>query len=86
MDIESVVENKSIQLLLKALHFGASDLHLLPTNDNYAIYFRKYGKLFPAGNIPFELGERMISYFKFLSSLDISEKESLKAGPFRGNF
>lgn len=86
MDIESVVENKSIQLLLKALHFGASDLHLLPTNDNYAIYFRKYGKLFPAGNIPFELGERMISYFKFLSSLDISEKRKPQSGSFQREF
>ncbi len=86
MDIESVVETKSEQLLLKALHFGASDLHLLPTSDNYAVHFRKYGKLFPAGNIPFELGERIISYFKFLSSLDISEKRKPQSGSFQKEF
>lgn len=83
MDIESVVENKSIQLLVRAIHFGASDLHILPTTEYYKIHFRKYGKLFPAGNIPFELGDRMISFFKFLSSLDISEKRKPQSGSFQ---
>ncbi|RKQ15768.1 competence type IV pilus ATPase ComGA [Ureibacillus endophyticus] len=85
MDIESVVENKSIQLLVRAIHFGASDLHILPTTEYYKIHFRKYGKLFPAGNIPFELGDRMISFFKFLSSLDISEKRKPQSGSFQKN-
>ena len=85
MDIESVVENKSIQLLVRAIHFGASDLHILPTTEHYKIYFRKYGKLFPAGNIPFELGDRFITFFKFLSSLDISEKRKPQSGSFQKN-
>lgn len=86
MDIESVVENKSTQLLLKALHFGASDIHLVPQNDDYSIHFRKYGKLFPTSHIPFELGDRIISYFKFLSSLDISEKRKPQSGSFQKEF
>lgn len=86
MDIESVVENKSMQLLLRAIHFGASDIHVLPTNECYAIYFRKYGKLFPAGKNPFEFGDRMISYFKFLSALDISEKRKPQSGSFQKSF
>lgn len=86
MDIESVVESKSVQLLMKAIHFGASDLHLVPTRDDYSIHFRKYGKLFPAGNIPNELGDRIISFFKFLSSLDISEKRKPQSGSFQKEF
>jgi len=83
MDIESVVENKSMQLLLKALHFGASDIHIVPQQDDYSIHFRKYGKLFPTSNMPFELGDRIISFFKFLSSLDISEKRKPQSGSFK---
>ncbi|QCR32847.1 competence type IV pilus ATPase ComGA [Lysinibacillus sp. SGAir0095] len=83
MEIESVVENKSVQLLLKALHFGASDIHIVPGQDSYSIHFRKYGKLFPTSNLPNELGDRIISYFKFLSSLDISEKRKPQSGSFQ---
>lgn len=86
MDIESVVETKSLQLLDKAIHFGASDLHILPTTADYMIHFRRYGKLFPAGSIPFDLGDRMISYFKFLSSLDISERRKPQSGSFQRDF
>lgn len=82
LDVESVVETKSNQLLLKALHFGASDIYIEPATNQYIIHFRKYGKLFPAGHYPIHLGERIISYFKFKSSLDISEKRKPQSGSF----
>lgn len=82
MNVESVVETKSTQLLLKALHFGASDIHIVPQQNNYSTHFRKYGKLFPSSEMPFELGDRIISFFKFLSSLDISEKRKPQSGTF----
>ncbi|HWL13410.1 MAG TPA: competence type IV pilus ATPase ComGA [Ureibacillus sp.] len=83
MEVESVVESKSMQLLLKALHFGASDIHIVPQQDNYSIHFRKYGKLFPSSNMPTEIGDRIISFYKFLSSLDISEKRKPQSGSFQ---
>lgn len=83
LDVELVVENRSEQLLLKALMFGASDIHIVPTNRNYSIHFRKYGKLFNGGGVSEDLGTRMISYFKFLSSLDISEKRKPQSGSFQ---
>ncbi|WP_052130289.1 competence type IV pilus ATPase ComGA [Ureibacillus sinduriensis] len=83
MEIESVVENKSMQLLLKALHFGASDIHIIPGQASYSIHFKKYGKLFPTSNLPIELGDRIISFFKFLSALDISEKRKPQSGSFQ---
>lgn len=82
-NFESVVEQKSEQLLLKAFHFGASDLHLVPEREKYAIYFRKFGKLIQAGELPLLLAERIITYFKFLSSLDISEKRKPQSGSFQ---
>nr|WP_269748796.1 competence type IV pilus ATPase ComGA [Lysinibacillus timonensis] len=83
LNVETVVESKSEQLLFKGLTFGASDIHIVPTSDNYTVHFRKYGKLFNAGNITIDLGNRIISYFKFLSSLDISEKRKPQSGSFQ---
>jgi len=82
LNVESVIETKSTQLLLKALHFGASDIYIEPAPKQYNIQFRKYGKLFPAGHFPIDLGDRIISYFKFKSSLDISEKRKPQSGSF----
>lgn len=80
---ESIVEQKSEQLLLKAFHFGASDIHLVPDHERYTIYFRKFSRLIPAGELPLLLAERIVTYFKFLSSLDISEKRKPQSGSFQ---
>lgn len=82
MELETVVTERSEKLLMKACHFGASDIHLLPTKDNYAILFRKFGKLIQAGTLTNDLGMRIITYFKFLSALDISEKRKPQSGSF----
>lgn len=82
-NFETVVEQKCEQLLLKAYHFGASDLLLVPGNKRYQVYFRKYDKLLQAGELPNELAERMISYYKFLAALDISERRKPQSGSFQ---
>ncbi|MFG3433573.1 competence type IV pilus ATPase ComGA [Lysinibacillus fusiformis] len=82
-NFEMVVEQKCEQLLLKAYHFGATDLLLVPSNINYRIYFRKYDKLLHAGELPNDLAERMISYYKFLAQLDISERRKPQSGSFQ---
>ncbi|KOS68071.1 competence protein ComG [Lysinibacillus contaminans] len=82
-NFESVVEQKCEQLLLKAYHFGASDLLLVPEDGMYLIYFRKYDKLLQAGELPYDLAERIISYYKFLSALDISERRKPQSGSFQ---
>ncbi|HWI48199.1 MAG TPA: competence type IV pilus ATPase ComGA [Rummeliibacillus sp.] len=83
---ETIIEQKSVQLLQKALQFGASDLHLMPTNNQYEIYYRKFGQLISAGHLPLDIGDRMISYLKYLSSLDISEKRKPQSGSFEQKF
>ncbi|AJK87183.1 MULTISPECIES: competence type IV pilus ATPase ComGA [Lysinibacillus] len=82
-NFEMVVEQKCEQLLLKAYHFGATDLLLVPSNLNYRIYFRKYDKLLHAGELPNDLADRMISYYKFLAQLDISERRKPQSGSFQ---
>ncbi|WP_223556161.1 competence type IV pilus ATPase ComGA [Lysinibacillus sphaericus] len=81
-NFETVVEQKCEQLLLKAYNFGASDLLLVPESIHYRIYFRKYDRLLQAGELPHDLAERMISFYKFLAALDISERRKPQSGAF----
>ena len=82
-NFETVVEQKCEQLLLRAYHFGASDLLLVPEMERYRLYFRKYDKLLQAGELPNDLAERMISFYKFLAALDISERRKPQSGSFQ---
>ena len=84
--IENTIEQKCAQLLRKAHRFGASDLHMIPNEENYFYYFKKHAQMFEAGKLPLHLGERIISFFKFLSSLDISEKRKPQSGSFQQTF
>ena len=83
MEHETVIASQSEQLLLKACHFGASDLHLIPKKDHYSILLRKFGRLVETDTLPDEIATRIISYLKYLSSLDISEKRKPQSGAFQ---
>ncbi|MGM9951628.1 MAG: competence type IV pilus ATPase ComGA [Lysinibacillus sp.] len=83
MEHETVIASQSEQLLLKACHFGASDLHLIPKKEHYSILLRKFGRLVETGTLPDEIATRIISYLKYLSSLDISEKRKPQSGAFQ---
>ncbi|MFB7140308.1 competence type IV pilus ATPase ComGA [Gottfriedia sp. NPDC056225] len=67
------VENMVEELLKKACHFGASDIHLLPKQDHVEIYFRVDGDLKIIQRINKEKSKRMITHLKFLGSMDIGE-------------
>ncbi len=83
MEHETIIASQSEQLLLKACHFGASDLHLIPKKEHYSILLRKFGTLVETGTLPDEIATRIISYLKYLSSLDISEKRKPQSGAFQ---
>ncbi|WP_342472599.1 competence type IV pilus ATPase ComGA [Metasolibacillus sp. FSL H7-0170] len=86
IETESIVVRKSEQLIEEALAFSASDIHLSPTNDRYSVVFRKYGKMHVKGELPQEIATRIITYYKFLSALDISEKRKPQSGAFQKEF
>ncbi|MER1999426.1 MAG: competence type IV pilus ATPase ComGA [Lysinibacillus sp.] len=83
INIETVVAEHAEKLLLKACHFAASDIHLMPSEKHYIVKFRKFGKLMDAGQYPEALGTRIISYFKFLAAIDIGEKRKPQSGAFQ---
>ena len=83
---ESIIEQRCIKLLQQAIDYPASDIHLLPRKECYQLMYRKYGCFQKVEQIPTELASRMISYYKFLSSLDISEKRKPQSGAFQRNF
>ena len=78
----NVVERKCMKLLEKALQYEASDIHLIPTKMGYGVYFKKDAKLNKNGTLLPQLADRMISFYKFLSSLDISDKRKPQSGSF----
>ena len=86
MEMESIIVTKCEELIEKALSFGASDIHLVPSSHNFTILLRKYNKLYQNGDLPIDLVLRMITYFKFLSALDISEKRKPQSGSFQKDF
>ena len=79
---ENVVEERCMKLLETALIYDATDIHLVPTRHGYEVLFKKVSKLHKSGTLPPQLADRMISYFKFLSSLDISDKRKPQSGSF----
>ncbi|WP_203246918.1 competence type IV pilus ATPase ComGA [Sporosarcina beigongshangi] len=79
---DNVVEQKSFQLLETAIQYDASDIHLVPMREGYEVLFKKNARLDRTGSLPPQLASRMISFYKFLSSLDISDKRKPQSGSF----
>ncbi len=84
--IENFIEQKAVELLGRALGEGATDLHLNPSGRTYEIQHRKGRGIITAAEIPVDLGERIISFYKYLSSLDIGERRKPQSGAFSLNF
>lgn len=81
-NIENVIEKRCMQLLEKALVYEATDIHFVPIEKGYEVLFKKDAKLTKTGTVPEQLASRMISFLKFLSSLDISDKRKPQSGSF----
>ncbi|ADU29937.1 competence type IV pilus ATPase ComGA [Evansella cellulosilytica] len=68
------VERKTKALLLNALSYTASDVHFIPMKKNGLVRYRIDGKLVDMETLPLNLLQRIISYLKFISGMDIGEK------------
>ncbi|MCM3710899.1 competence type IV pilus ATPase ComGA [Sporosarcina luteola] len=79
---DNLIEKKCFELLERAIANEATDIHLVPLQDRYDICFKKNSKLERSGTFPPQLAARMISFYKFLSSLDISDKRKPQSGSF----
>ncbi|GIN85491.1 ComG operon protein 1 [Heyndrickxia sporothermodurans] len=78
MSIEKIAD----LLLGQALKLHASDVHIIPRESDYHIQLRFNGRLAPYKEFSLEIGERLISHFKFIASLDISERRKPQSGSF----
>ncbi|MBS4173519.1 Flp pilus assembly complex ATPase component TadA [Bacillus sp. FJAT-49736] len=79
MSIEKVAD----LLLEQAIRLGATDIHIIPRQDDYLIQLRLYGRITPHRPMPIKIGERLVSHFKFIASLDIGEKRKPQSGSFK---
>ncbi|PIC78568.1 competence protein ComG [Sporosarcina sp. P19] len=80
------IEKTCVQLLEKAIKSGATDIHFVPTTEGYDVTIRKHSYFSKIGQYPHILGGRLISFYKFLSSLDISEQRRPQSGSFHQSF
>lgn len=71
----------SIEKMLKqAVDYGSSDIHILPEEDGYNIYFRHTNQLIKMQKVSESDGMRLIAYFKYLGNMDVGERRRPQSG------
>jgi competence protein ComGA len=81
--MQAIIEKRCADLLQKAVDAESTDIHIQPDPSCYNVSFRSFQHLRQVTTIPFDLGDRMIAYFKYLSLLDMSEKRKPQTGSFQ---
>lgn len=76
MDTEAFASH----LLTLADSYRTSDIHVLPEQKHYDVYFRLNGQMEKQYYLDREEGTRLISYFKFLSNMDVGERRRPQSG------
>ncbi|EXJ22779.1 Late competence protein ComGA, access of DNA to ComEA [Alkalibacterium sp. AK22] len=67
-------------LLTLAEAYKTSDVHILPEQKHYDLYFRLNGQMSRQFYLDKAEGGKLISYFKFLSNMDVGEKRRPQSG------
>lgn len=75
-----MVERLAHTMIEKGVLLGVSDVHILPLETGYGVYFRTQGYLEPCDSLSDEQGKRLISYFKFAANMDVGEKRHPQSG------
>lgn len=76
----NAVERFANTIMKEACIFQASDLHIVPRQEDALIQFRIGKDLVTKHCITKEFGERLVSHFKFLASMDIGERRKPQNG------
>lgn len=77
------VDKKIEQVLLTAVKMQATDIHLMPKVNGYQLKIRSGGVLTSSDVYSIREGERIVSYLKFMASMDIGEKRKPQSGSFQ---
>ncbi|MDG5470795.1 competence type IV pilus ATPase ComGA [Jeotgalibacillus sp. ET6] len=75
-------ERFAAHLLKEAYTRNCSDIHIIPRGEETVIHFRILGELVLFKSLSASMGDRLISHFKFKSSLDIGDKRRPQSGSF----
>jgi type II secretory ATPase GspE/PulE/Tfp pilus assembly ATPase PilB-like protein len=70
-------------LIARTFELGASDLHLLPTEDGLRVAWRIDGVLHNAGQLPKAIGPNVVTRFKVLADLLTYETQTPQEGRLR---
>lgn len=81
--MQSIIERRCVDLLHDAAKNGTTDIHIKPEPSCYTVSYRSFQNLRQVTQLPLDLGDRMIAYFKYLSLLDMSEKRKPQTGSFQ---
>lgn len=81
-DADNLIEQKCSRLLMRAIQQQATDIHFVPGEGQYDIYMNIQRKLIKQNSLLPQMANRMTLYFKFLSSLDISDRRTPQSGSF----
>ena len=81
--MQSIIERRCVDLLHDAAKNGTTDIHIKPEPSCYTVSYRSFQNLRQVTQLPFDLGDRMIAYFKYLSLLDMSERRKPQTGSFQ---
>ncbi|KYG30992.1 competence type IV pilus ATPase ComGA [Alkalihalobacillus trypoxylicola] len=73
------IERLSFSLLKDAIVNNASDIHLIPSPNDYYIQYRIHGKIFKKKNLSSKYAERLISHLKYQSGMDIGERRKAQS-------
>lgn len=75
-----VIEQLVEKLLNQAMSKRVSDVHVLPVAERYQVFFRYVGKMVLIQSLTNDQGQRLISYFKYVSHMDVGEKRKAQSG------
>lgn len=78
--IEKSIQALANRILKDALQKGASDIHIIPYGRNTVIKLRLGNQLLHRYTLEKDDCERLISHFKFISSMDIGDKRRPQSG------
>lgn len=74
------IEKFAQRLIKNAQNYGTSDIHVLPEKNKFGIYYRLNGRMERQSQVNADEGNRIISYFKYLASMDVGEKRKPQSG------
>lgn len=74
------IEEFSTELINYGALYHMQDFYLMPRSDHYEYYFRKGPFYHNQGCVSVEVGVQLISRFKYLGQMDVSERRKAQLG------